>query len=38
MKSTTPMNRLLQAMLAAGKTIVALIAMMAAMENGYQAA
>ncbi len=38
MKSTSPMNRLLQGDVGSGKTIVALIAMMAAMENGYQAA
>jgi ATP-dependent DNA helicase RecG len=38
MKSTTPMNRLLQGDVGSGKTIVALIAMMAAMENGYQTA
>jgi ATP-dependent DNA helicase RecG len=38
MKSTTPMNRLLQGDVGSGKTIVALIAMIAAMENGYQAA
>jgi ATP-dependent DNA helicase RecG len=38
MKSTTPMNRLLQGDVGSGKTIVALIAMMAAIENGYQTA
>jgi len=38
MKSAAPMNRLLQGDVGSGKTIVALIAMMAAMENGYQAA
>ena len=38
MTSSTPMNRLLQGDVGSGKTIVALIAMMAAMENGYQAA
>jgi ATP-dependent DNA helicase RecG len=38
MKSTTPMNRLLQGDVGSGKTIVAVIAMMAAMENGYQTA
>jgi ATP-dependent DNA helicase RecG len=38
MKSTTPMNRLLQGDVGSGKTIVAVIAMIAAMENGYQAA
>lgn len=38
MKSSQPMNRLLQGDVGSGKTIVALIAMMAAMENGYQTA
>jgi ATP-dependent DNA helicase RecG len=38
MKSDTPMNRLLQGDVGSGKTIVALIAMLAAMENGYQTA
>jgi len=38
MKSTTPMNRLLQGDVGSGKTIVAVIAMIAAMANGYQAA
>src|ERR1051325_2697287 len=38
MKSTMPMNRLLQGDVGSGKTIVAVIAMIAAMENGYQAA
>ena len=38
MKSTTPMNRLLQGDVGSGKTIVALIAMMAAIQNGYQTA
>ncbi len=38
MKSSAPMNRLLQGDVGSGKTIVAVIAMMAAMENGYQAA
>lgn len=38
MKSAKPMNRLLQGDVGSGKTIVALIAMMAAMENGYQTA
>jgi ATP-dependent DNA helicase RecG len=38
MKSESPMNRLLQGDVGSGKTIVALIAMMAAMENGYQTA
>jgi len=38
MKSTKPMNRLLQGDVGSGKTIVALIGMIAAMENGYQTA
>ncbi len=38
MKSDAPMNRLLQGDVGSGKTIVALIAMIAAMENGYQTA
>jgi len=38
LKSNTPMNRLLQGDVGSGKTIVALIAMLAVMENGYQAA
>lgn len=38
MKSTTPMNRLLQGDVGSGKTIVAVIAMIAAMENGLQTA
>src|SRR4030095_12329510 len=38
LKSTSPMNRLLQGDVGSGKTIVALIAMMAAMENGFQSA
>ena len=38
MKSTKPMNRLLQGDVGSGKTIVAVIAMIAAIENGYQAA
>jgi ATP-dependent DNA helicase RecG len=38
MQSDAPMNRLLQGDVGSGKTIVALQAMMAAMENGYQAA
>ena len=38
MKSDSPMNRLLQGDVGSGKTIVALIAMIAAMENGYQTA
>ncbi len=38
MKSTSPMNRLLQGDVGSGKTIVALIAMIAAIENGLQTA
>jgi ATP-dependent DNA helicase RecG len=38
MKSDAPMNRLLQGDVGSGKTIVALIAMLAAMENQYQTA
>jgi ATP-dependent DNA helicase RecG len=38
MKSTAPMNRLLQGDVGSGKTIVALIAMLTVMENGYQTA
>ena len=38
MQSDVPMNRLLQGDVGSGKTIVALLAMLAAMENGYQAA
>jgi ATP-dependent DNA helicase RecG len=38
MKSTAPMNRLLQGDVGSGKTIVALTAMIAAMENNYQTA
>jgi len=38
MTSDAPMNRLLQGDVGSGKTIVALIAMLAAMENGYQIA
>jgi ATP-dependent DNA helicase RecG len=38
MKSTAPMNRLLQGDVGSGKTIVAVIAMLAAMENGFQTA
>src|SRR6266850_2788471 len=38
MRSDAPMNRLLQGDVGSGKTIVALIAMWAAMENGYQTA
>ncbi|HYY57883.1 MAG TPA: ATP-dependent DNA helicase RecG [Pyrinomonadaceae bacterium] len=38
MTSDAPMNRLLQGDVGSGKTIVALQAMLAAMENGYQSA
>ncbi|HEX5708424.1 MAG TPA: ATP-dependent DNA helicase RecG [Pyrinomonadaceae bacterium] len=38
MQSDVPMNRLLQGDVGSGKTIVALLAMLAAMENGYQSA
>ncbi len=38
MQSDAPMNRLLQGDVGSGKTIVALMAMLAAMENGYQSA
>lgn len=38
LKSDEPMNRLLQGDVGSGKTIVALIAMLATMENGYQTA
>ena len=38
MQSDAPMNRLLQGDVGSGKTIVALEAMLAAMENGYQTA
>ena len=36
MKSSRPMNRLLQGDVGSGKTIVALIAMLIAVQNGYQ--
>jgi len=38
MKSDVPMNRLIQGDVGSGKTIVAFLAMFAAMENGYQTA
>ena len=38
MRNTSPMRRLLQGDVGSGKTIVALQAMLVAMENGYQAA
>jgi ATP-dependent DNA helicase RecG len=38
LQSTAPMNRLLQGDVGSGKTIVALIAMLATMESGYQTA
>jgi ATP-dependent DNA helicase RecG len=38
MQKTTPMNRLLQGDVGAGKTIVALLAALVAMENGMQVA
>ena len=38
MQSDVPMNRLLQGDVGSGKTVVALLAMLAAIENGYQAA
>jgi ATP-dependent DNA helicase RecG len=38
MKSPRPMHRLLQGDVGSGKTVVALIAMLMAVENGYQAA
>lgn len=38
MTSVEPMNRLIQGDVGSGKTIIAFLAMFAAMENGYQAA
>ncbi len=38
MKSQTPMNRLIQGDVGSGKTIVAVLAMLACVESGYQAA
>jgi ATP-dependent DNA helicase RecG len=38
MQSDAPMNRLIQGDVGSGKTIVAVLAMLAAMENGYQTA
>jgi ATP-dependent DNA helicase RecG len=38
MRSDAPMNRLIQGDVGSGKTIVAFMAMFAAIENGYQAA
>jgi ATP-dependent DNA helicase RecG len=38
LNSTSPMNRLLQGDVGSGKTIVALLTMLAAIENGYQVA
>ncbi len=38
MQSDSPMNRLVQGDVGSGKTIVAFLAMFAALENGYQAA
>ncbi len=38
LRSDAPMNRLIQGDVGSGKTIVAFLAILAAMENGYQAA
>ncbi|MBI4548348.1 MAG: ATP-dependent DNA helicase RecG [Ignavibacteriae bacterium] len=38
MRSSKPMNRLLQGDVGSGKTVVSLIAMLIAVDNGYQAA
>ena len=38
MRSPHPMNRLVQGDVGSGKTVVALLAMLIAVENGYQAA
>lgn len=38
LKSTTPMNRLVQGDVGSGKTIVAVFAILAAIQSGYQAA
>ncbi|MCX6146033.1 MAG: DEAD/DEAH box helicase, partial [Candidatus Kapabacteria bacterium] len=38
LNSTSPMNRLLQGDVGSGKTIVALLTMLASIENGYQVA
>jgi len=38
MKSVHPMNRLLQGDVGSGKTVVAVVAMLIAVENGYQSA
>jgi len=38
MRSSHPMNRLIQGDVGSGKTVVALLAMVIALENGYQAA
>ncbi|NQT26537.1 ATP-dependent DNA helicase RecG [candidate division KSB1 bacterium] len=38
MKTASPMNRLVQGDVGAGKTVVALLAMLIAVENGYQTA